>query len=535
MTHEDNKTENAIVVKNVSKRFVIPHEKVSTLKGAFVNYFKKKKSNEIFDALKDVSFEVKKGEFFGIIGRNGSGKSTLLKILAGIYVPNKGSVKIHGRISPFLELGIGFNPELSGRDNIYLNGTVLGLTKKQIDEKFNDIVAFSELERFIDQKLKNYSSGMSVRLAFSVAIHANRDILLMDEVLAVGDTNFQQKCINEFMKYREQGKTVILVTHNVEVVEKYCDKAMLLRNGEIQKIGDIKEVVEEYEKQNEEDKNTVEFEFIKNKIKEYFKNTVGYELNLDEPRTFNEKIQWLKIYYKDPLMTKCADKYLVRDYIKEKIGEEYLIKLLGVYDNANEIDFEKLPDKFVLKVNHGCGQNIICLDKKKINIRESIDKLNNWIKPESNHYNFNYEWSYKNIKLKIICEELIEDERNKDLLDYKFMCFNGFVEMVFVCSDRRSELKVDFYNKQWQKMPFSRSHPTCNYEIKKPDQFEKMIKLAEILSKPFPFVRIDFYSVKEKIFFGEITFYPGNGTEAFTPLEWDYKLGDMIKLPKLDK
>jgi ABC-2 type transport system ATP-binding protein len=250
--NENNKIENAIVVKNVSKRFVIPHEKTSTLKGAFVNLFKKK-NNEIFNALSDVSFEVKKGEFLGIIGRNGSGKSTLLKILAGIYVPNKGSVKIHGRISPFLELGIGFNPELSGRDNIYLNGTVLGLTKKQIDEKFDSIVAFSELERFIDQKLKNYSSGMSVRLAFSVAIHANRDILLMDEVLAVGDSNFQLKCINEFMSYREQGKTVILVTHDTEVIEKYCDRAMLLREGEIQKIGDIKKVVEEYERQNKED------------------------------------------------------------------------------------------------------------------------------------------------------------------------------------------------------------------------------------------------------------------------------------------
>ena len=252
--NQDNKTENAIVVKNVSKRFVIPHEKVSTLKGAFVNYFKKKKSNEIFDALKDVSFEVKKGEFFGIIGRNGSGKSTLLKILAGIYVPNKGSVKIHGRISPFLELGIGFNPELSGRDNIYLNGTVLGLTKKQIDEKFDSIVAFSELERFIDQKLKNYSSGMSVRLAFSVAIHANRDILLMDEVLAVGDINFQQKCLDEFMRYREQGKTIVLVSHDIKAIEKYCDRAVLIRDGKISIIGDTKEAVEEYKKQNEEDK-----------------------------------------------------------------------------------------------------------------------------------------------------------------------------------------------------------------------------------------------------------------------------------------
>ena len=157
----------AISVKNVSKTFKIPHEKVSSLRGAAVSAFKRNKGCEEFKALDDVSFEVKKGEFFGIIGRNGSGKSTLLKILAGIYQTDKGSIKIDGRISPFLELGIGFNPELSGRDNVYLNATVLGLSKKEIDKKFDSIVAFSELERFIDQKLKNYSSGMQVRLAFS--------------------------------------------------------------------------------------------------------------------------------------------------------------------------------------------------------------------------------------------------------------------------------------------------------------------------------------------------------------------------------
>jgi len=250
--NKENKTENAIVVKNLSKKFVIPHEKTNTLKGAFVNLFHKNNS-EVFNALSDVSFEVKKGEFFGIIGRNGSGKSTLLKILAGIYVPNSGSVKVHGRISPFLELGIGFNPELSGRDNIYLNATVLGLTKKQIDEKFDSIVAFSELERFIDQKLKNYSSGMQVRLAFSVAIHANREILLMDEVLAVGDSNFQSKCLSEFNKYRDMGKTVILVTHDIGTVQRYCDRAMLLRNGKIEKIGNPEEVGNEYIYQNMSD------------------------------------------------------------------------------------------------------------------------------------------------------------------------------------------------------------------------------------------------------------------------------------------
>jgi len=242
----------AIKVNKVSKTFKIPHEKISTVRGAFVNVLKKNTYEE-FKALDDVSFEVKKGEFFGIIGRNGSGKSTLLKVLAGIYQPDRGSVKVNGLISPFLELGIGFNPELSGRDNIYLNGTVLGLTKKQIDEKFNDIVGFSELERFIDQKLKNYSSGMQVRLAFSVAIHANREILLMDEVLAVGDSNFQGKCLEEFNRYHDLGKTVILVSHDISTIQRYCDRAMLLRKGKIEMIGDPEEVGNKYIYQNMSD------------------------------------------------------------------------------------------------------------------------------------------------------------------------------------------------------------------------------------------------------------------------------------------
>ena len=242
----------AISVKNVSKQFSIPHEKTNTLKGAFVNLFRKN-TYEKFFALKDVSFEVRKGEFFGILGRNGSGKSTLLKILAGVYTANKGSVHIHGLISPFLELGIGFNPELSGRDNIYLNATVLGLCEREIDAKFDSIVAFSELERFIDQKVKNYSSGMNVRLAFAVAIHANREILLMDEVLAVGDSNFQSKCLREFARYKEMGKTVILVTHDIGTVQRYCDRAMLLRSGEVAKIGSAEEVGNEYIYQNMSD------------------------------------------------------------------------------------------------------------------------------------------------------------------------------------------------------------------------------------------------------------------------------------------
>lgn len=244
---------NAIIVEHVSKTFRIPHEKISSVRGAFVSMFHGKRTYEEFTALDDVSFDVKKGEFFGIIGRNGSGKSTLLKILAGIYQSDRGNVRIDGMISPFLELGIGFNPELSGRDNVYLNAIVLGMTKRQVDEKFDEIVAFSELERFIDQKLNRYSSGMQVRLAFSVAIHANREILLMDEVLAVGDANFRKKCLEQFERYKHAGKTIILVSHDADMVGKYCDRTLLLRSGRVMKIGASDEVIGEYERENVSD------------------------------------------------------------------------------------------------------------------------------------------------------------------------------------------------------------------------------------------------------------------------------------------
>jgi len=246
------KDQTVISVNNISKTFQIPHEHISTLRGAFVSILKNK-TYEQFVALNNVSFEVKRGEFFGIIGRNGSGKSTLLKILANIYKPDKGRIEIKGKISPFLELGIGFNPELSGKDNIYLNAIVLGLTRKQVDEKFSDIVSFSGLKRFIDQKVKNYSSGMQVRLAFSVAIHVNRDILLMDEVLAVGDEQFQRKCLKIFDKFRQQKRTIILVTHDLGTVQKYCDRIMLLRDGKIELIGHPDTVIKKYEEQNRTD------------------------------------------------------------------------------------------------------------------------------------------------------------------------------------------------------------------------------------------------------------------------------------------
>lgn len=306
----------AIRVENVSKTFRIPHEKISSLRGAFVNLFRSNPYEE-FKALDDVSFEVKKGEFFGIIGRNGSGKSTLLKILAGIYHPEKGKIKVNGLVSPFLELGIGFNPELSGRDNIYLNAAVLGLAHKQIDEKFDDIVNFSELRRFIDQKVKNYSSGMQVRLAFSVAIHANRDILLMDEVLAVGDSNFQSKCLAEFNKYRDVGKTVILVTHDIGMVQRYCDKAILLREGKIQMIGNPDKVGSEYIYQNmtDEEKRILEEEGYREKKEEKAQDDNEADKNSSKKK-FNSVFNSSKraIFEQIQLLDQRGDKISVVEY-----------------------------------------------------------------------------------------------------------------------------------------------------------------------------------------------------------------------------
>ena len=239
-----------IKVENVSKVFKLPREKNSSVKSAFINFYRRNKSYEMQRALKDVSFEVKKGEFFGIVGRNGSGKSTLLKLLAGIYMPTEGHITAKGRITPFIELGVGFNAELTGRENVFLNGALLGFNRKEMQAMYKDIVKFAELEKFMDQKLKNYSSGMQVRLAFSIAIRAKSDILLLDEVLAVGDEAFQKKCLSVFEKYKADKQTVVLVTHDMSVVEKYCDRVILMESGKVIKDGEPRRVAYEYSRMN---------------------------------------------------------------------------------------------------------------------------------------------------------------------------------------------------------------------------------------------------------------------------------------------
>lgn len=239
----------ALKVENVSKTFKIPLERRDSLREHFWNFFKPTRHRK-FEALKNISFEVKKGEWFGLIGRNGSGKSTLLKILAGIYKPDQGNVFVHGKIVPFLELGVGFNPELSGRENIFLNGTMLGMTRKKLERIFDEIVDFAEIRDFLDLPLKNYSSGMQVRLAFSIAIRAEADIYLLDEVLAVGDVIFQQKCLEEFKKLKEKGKSVILVSHDGNFIKKHCGRALFLENHVIKNVGISENIIDQYYYEN---------------------------------------------------------------------------------------------------------------------------------------------------------------------------------------------------------------------------------------------------------------------------------------------
>jgi ABC-type polysaccharide/polyol phosphate transport system ATPase subunit len=239
----------AVSVESVSKTFRLPHQQYSTLKERMLHPFRSTTYDEL-NAVQDITLEIAEGEFFGIVGRNGSGKSTLLKCIAGIYGVDTGRISIAGRLSPFIELGVGFNPDLNARDNVVINAIMLGLTRKQAMERFDHVVAFAELEDFMDLRLKNYSSGMMVRLAFATAIQVEAEILLIDEVLAVGDAAFQQKCFEEFFRLKREGRTIVFVSHDMYSVERFCDRAMLMERGVMTKIGEPRVIGRAYHELN---------------------------------------------------------------------------------------------------------------------------------------------------------------------------------------------------------------------------------------------------------------------------------------------
>lgn len=271
-------------------------------------------------------------------------------------------------------------------------------------------------------------------------------------------------------------------------------------------------------------------------IEKMFKATMDYPLNLENPKSFNEKLQWLKLYDRNPLYTKLVDKYKVREYISEKIGEDYLIPLLGVWDDPEEIDFDSLPNKFVLKCNHNSGLGMcICTDKSKIDIKKVKNELKSGL--AQNYYLNGREWPYKNVSRKIICEKYMTDETGKNLRDYKFYCFDGKPKIVGIYQDRNSDKETtgDFFDMNFEWVDLKFGMPNALNKPQKPQKFQEMIKIAEILSEGMPEVRVDLYISNNKIYFGELTFFDGGGFDKIEPLEWDYKLGSWIKLPKIKK
>lgn len=257
------------------------------------------------------------------------------------------------------------------------------------------------------------------------------------------------------------------------------------------------------------------------------------KLDLKKPQTFNEKLQWLKLYDRNPEYTKMVDKYEAKKYVANIIGEEYIIPTLGVYDKFEDINFATLPNQFVIKCTHDSGGLIICKDKTKLNIKEARKKINKSLK--RNYFYTGREWPYKNVKPRIIAEQYMVDESGTELKDYKFFCFNGEPKLLFVAKDRPYATKFNYYDMDFKKLPFKQHYKNFNDYIEKPKGFEKMIELSRKLSKDIPHVRVDFYDINGKVYFGELTFYHLSGFEKFEPEEWDRKLGDMLELPKEKK
>ncbi len=370
-------TEPAVIVKDLYKSFKLPHEQHSGLKQAAIGLFGGRRGYETQKVLDDISFEIKKGEFFGIVGRNGSGKSTLLKLLAGIYVPDNGLVQVNGSLTPFIELGVGFNPELTGRENVFLNGALLGFDRREIEVMYSDIVEFAELEKFMDQKLKNFSSGMQVRLAFSIAIKADTDILLFDEVLAVGDENFQKKCVNVFRELKEAGKTIILVSHSTGDIEKFCDQVLVIEKSKQLGIFKPREAVALYQELNFEQSTTV----IKSKKTQQAKRWGTKEIFVDEVKIGKSNRAWTDEQLEVLVFLKSKNKLPQDSPIRVGLGfyDEDGINISGPNSNKEHLKYPANVNDFV--VTFSIPKNIL----NKGNYKLTVGLFN---ENESNTYDY---------------------------------------------------------------------------------------------------------------------------------------------------
>ncbi len=264
-------------------------------------------------------------------------------------------------------------------------------------------------------------------------------------------------------------------------------------------------------------------------LKLKFRANMGKKLDLNSPKTFSEKLQWLKLYNRKPEYTDMVDKYEAKNYVAKILGDEYIIPTLGVWDNVKDIDFDALPEQFVLKCTHDSGGLVICKDKSKLDIEKTREIMRAALKKD--FYFLGREWPYKNVKKRIIAEQYMEDTGTGELRDYKFFCFDGVVKALFIATDRPHDTRFNFYDADFNFLPFTQGYPNADKEIVKPANFEKMKELATRLSQGFPHVRIDFYEVNGHIYFGEITFFHHNGLCPFDPGEWDYKFGEWLTLP----
>lgn len=375
-----NSSDSIIEVKNLSKIFKLPHERTTSLKSGLISILRGNRGFELQHALENIHFEVKKGEFYGIVGKNGGGKSTLLKIISGIYAPTSGTVTVKGKLTPFIELGVGFNPELTGKENVYLNGALLGFDRDEVRNIYNEIVSFAELERFMDQKLKNYSSGMQVRLAFSIAIRSKSDIFIMDEVLAVGDAAFQKKCLNVFRQFKKEGKTIILVTHDMSSVEKFCDRVLLLDKGKqvgvmtpsqasmhYSRLNVEQQAVASMQEKDNDRYGTQQVRVNKATLKQNnkqtdifkFKDDFTLELELNrQPKFKNKKITYGLAFFNEDSISVIGPNSLTSSLASDALGVSFYLPELPL-----------APGEYTL--------TIVLYDEES---SEVLDSLNHWLK-----------------------------------------------------------------------------------------------------------------------------------------------------------